>query len=87
MPAASEDLTARLLARTGALAAGQDSAPEPAPERPEHQPGRPLPSRRAPVRIASLRIAAQIAGAVAATAVLMGGAAYLMGGRNGPARR
>lgn len=89
VPAASEDLTARLLARTGVLAAGQDGAeaatapaPDPLPasgtvphrtvrqNRPQH--GKPF------------RLAVQIAGGAAATAVLMGGAAYLLGSETTP---
>lgn len=77
VPAASEDLTARLLARTGVLAAGQQDAgtePASAPGPPSVAPQRTLPRHGKP-----LRLAVQIAGGVAATAVLMGGAAYLMG--------
>ncbi len=75
VPAASDDLTARLLARTGALA-GQDGdgaasegrLPSVRPRRDTPRPGRPV------------RLAARIAGALAASAVLTGGAAYLVGG-------
>lgn len=75
VPAASEDLTARLLARTGVLAAGQqDAEAAPAPG-----PASVAPRRTPPQQGRPLRLAVQIAGGVAATAVLMGGAAYLMG--------
>ncbi|WP_346959599.1 hypothetical protein [uncultured Arthrobacter sp.] len=79
VPAASEDLTARLLARTGALAAGQENAAAdegtPAPQQPSAARQLGLPRRTGPTRV-SIRIA----GAVAASGVLVGGAAYLLGG-------
>lgn len=89
VPAASEDLTARLLARTGQLAAGDDgreparaSAPPaahaPAPLRPQ------LSAHRAPAGT-PLRLAVGLGGALAAGAVLLGGAAYLLGADATPA--
>lgn len=76
VPAASEDLTARLLARTQDLAAWHEDAGTDAASAPAAPPARTQPQRH-PGR--PLRLAAQIAGGAAATAVLMGGAAYLMG--------
>lgn len=80
VPAASSDLTARLLARTSALAAGQDTAGHSAADtEAAPQPGRPeRKSQRPPHR--PLGLAVRIAGGAAATAALMGGAAYVMGG-------
>ncbi len=87
MPAASDDLTARLLARTGELAVGPEDAgkrhsalPDAAPAAvtgPGAVPG----LQRAPQarRARPWRLAAQIAGGIAATTALMGGAAYLIG--------
>ena len=72
VPAASEDLTARLLARTAELARDIPvAAVQPKPESPgtEHSP----PHRR-------VRAAAGTAGAAAVAAALMAGSAYLVGG-------
>lgn len=93
VPAASEDLTARLLARAGELAAGHpDHGPATSAPAPS-APGDPAPAagprvtpqgRRAP-QARPWRLAVQIAGGVAATTALMGGAAYVMGSDTPPA--
>lgn len=86
VPAASDDLTARLLARTGELAATREDpaagAPVPAPVRDaplRESPGRPQPARRRPVRFA-----AAVTGGVAAATCLTAGTAYLMGADPNP---
>ncbi len=79
VPAASRDLTARLLARTGELAAGPAQAAPGRAAAPADPPRRPLPDRAGPWRFAALT-----AGGVAATTALLGGAAYLMGGEPAP---
>ncbi len=90
VPAASDDLTARLLARTEELA--RDGAPA------EQLPGGELPimddgarhhrarhhGARPGVR-AGVRLAAVAAGGATATAALIAGSAYLMGGTPAPA--
>lgn len=99
VPAASDDLTARLLARKGELAAGSadagqthsapaDAAPA-AAVGPVTGPGAvpgPQRSPRGPQarRARPWRLAVQIAGGAAATAALMGGAAYLVGSDTPP---
>lgn len=77
VPAASDDLTARLLARTEELARSEDPA--------RREP--PAVHRPAPVRRfrPALRAAALVAGGAAAAAVLLGGSAYLVGGDPGRA--
>ncbi|MCX6500225.1 MAG: hypothetical protein NTU93_15740 [Arthrobacter sp.] len=114
VPAASKDLTARLLARTEELAAGPEQAlpgTGSAPERKEAPPHQAAPSLTAPsqaaphqtlphlasadeafpprpgprpARARPLRLAVQIAGGVAAAAVLMSGATYTLGGQAAP---
>ena len=80
VPAASEDLTARLLARTGELAAGHHGGqPADASAQPSAPLQPPLGKHRAPVVRKSLRLAVGIGGGVAAGAVLLGGAAFLLG--------
>ena len=69
VPAASDDLTARLLARTAELARNEPPAAPPAAAR-DFRP--------------SLRAAALFAGIVAAATALLGGSAYLMGGDRAP---
>ncbi len=86
VPAASEDLTARLLARTEHLArlprnesSGRDAVPDrgPGTGRRRHLSG---------VRLSSVRLLAGTAtGGAAAAVTLLAGAAYLMGGDSGPA--
>lgn len=95
VPAASEDLTARLLARTGELAAGhpdhEPAAPAPAESAPKDpvEPAAPglrvTPQGRQAPQARPWRLAVQIAGGVAATTALMGGAAYVMGSDTPPA--
>jgi hypothetical protein len=85
VPAASGDLTARLLARTGGLAGAPGPGAEPAggadTVRSLPNPaGIPLPGRSRP-----LRQAFRLAGGVAASAALIGGATYLAGGDTPPA--
>lgn len=70
VPAASDGLTARLLARTEVLARSEQAAPRGSAPRPEAFHGlRPV-----------LRAGALAAGGAAAAAALLGGSAYLMGG-------
>ena len=69
VPRASDDLTARLLARTEELAS-EKPAPEPGP--------------RSPAPHRGLRLSALIAGGSAAAATLLAGSAYLMGGDTTP---
>lgn len=80
VPAASDDLTARLLARTGDLAAGQeDNRPAPRPVSVPAATHSGAVHRAPTVRRSSLRVAVGIGGGMAAAAVLLGGAAYLLG--------
>ncbi|QCB98911.1 anti-sigma factor [Arthrobacter sp. PAMC25564] len=84
IPKASDDLTARLLARTGQLAAerqpaDQHSADQQTTDQPVALP--PLPHRVRPSRV---RIPALVAGGAAAALALMAGTAYLMGGAAAP---
>lgn len=78
IPRASDDLTARLLARTEELARTEDFAGARQPE--SHRAG-PVPARR---RRPALRAAVLAAGGAAGAAVLLGGSAYLMGGDTEP---
>ncbi|WP_445153822.1 hypothetical protein ACTWLI_10575 [Arthrobacter sp. Hor0625] len=83
VPAASDDLTARLLARTGALAAGSGDETTAAPG--TEGPGAPdwlqgLQRRRTPGPGRPWRLAAGFAGGAAASLALVGGAAFLLGG-------
>lgn len=75
VPAASDDLTARLLARTADLARNEPPSAPPVPARGL------LPARG--FRPA-LRAAALAAGTAAAATALLGGSAYLMGGDRAP---
>ncbi|MGP4031424.1 hypothetical protein [Pseudarthrobacter sp. 1C304] len=79
VPRASDDLTARLLARTEELARTEDlaGAGQPSPYRPVSVPAA---RRRRP----ALRAAALAAGGAAAATALLGGSAYLMGGDPAP---
>jgi hypothetical protein len=74
VPEASDDLTARLLARTQQLAAERQAAD------PSEPPSLPQGLRRRP----RMRIPALVAGGAAAAMALMAGAAYLMGGEAAP---
>lgn len=78
IPAASDDLTARLLARTEQLAAERQAADQHTGQ-PVALP--PLPQR---VRHSRVRIPALVAGGAAAALALMAGTAYLMGGEAAP---
>lgn len=87
VPAASDDLTARLLARTGELAATRDERAAEAPAAgtaasasSRETSGRPQAGRRRP-----LRFAAAVTGGVAAATCLTAGTAYLMGADARPA--
>ena len=71
VPEASDDLTARLLARTQQLAAERQAPEAAAPDRGRH------PDDRVP--------SARLAGGAAAALALMAGTAYLMGGDPSPA--
>lgn len=79
IPRASDDLTARLLARTEELARAKDLAGAGQPE-----PRRPVPVPAAHRRRPALRAAVTAAGGAAAVAALLGGSAYLMGGDSAP---
>ncbi|MDQ0755657.1 hypothetical protein [Arthrobacter sp. B3I4] len=84
VPEASEDLTARLLARTGELATRSDGdSPAPAAVQPA-TPAPVLKQRPAPVTPKRLPLALGIGGGVAAGALLLGGAAYLLGAEVAP---
>ena len=89
VPAASDDLTARLLARTGELAAGPEDARQTQSAPPDAAPAAvigpgavPGPQAR---QARPWRLAVQVAGGVAAATALMGGAAYLIGSDAPPA--
>ncbi|KRE79811.1 hypothetical protein [Arthrobacter sp. Soil763] len=81
VPAASDDLTARLLARTGALAAEDGTATERAARPSKATEGQQSPEPRT-TRGAGRpwRLAAGFAGGAAASLALVGGAAFLLGG-------
>ncbi len=95
VPVASEDLTARLLARTHELAVGEEHTPSgtaPGQERdtaPSQQtlPHRTVPQQGLPPRPARARpllLALRIAAGMAAATVLMGGATYALGSQAAP---
>ncbi|WP_261382403.1 hypothetical protein [Arthrobacter sp. UKPF54-2] len=95
VPAASGDLTARLLARTGELAAGPEDPGPAGPAPAESAQGDPSAAPAAGPRVVPQgpqarhprpwRLAVQIAGGVAATTALMGGASYVVGSDTPPA--